>query len=305
MYLKPHLISILLLFVSVSTSAKTYFEMITMSERMYGSKEIPIEVSVPDDRTGPFPLIVYQHGSSRDGFEFQGGQGNTDEHGSRLKKAALARGFAVAFLDSFYEKGLAATDKRKFPKSETYAKQLRSYVLSNVKNIDTKNTFYTGFSYGGDAVLNQLYTPYDPPWTAVVASEPSCNAVARPSPTPYPVLIIKGTDSHYYPIACELITQRYKESGNRVELKIIEGANHYFSLNGQLVNGGIAFNGCAKNPILIGRNMGETYFYDGKPATREDIDKCFTSVAGKGQGREKLDEAIDMTLDFFEKHLQR
>ena len=305
MKIKTQFVGMFVFLVIFQAQAGTHSEIIRMTERVFGTKEIPIEITTPDDRKGPFPLIIYQHGSSRDGFQFQGGKGNTDEHGTRLKKAALARGFAVAFLDAFYEKGLAPSDKRQFPKSEAYAKQLRSYLLLNNNQLDPKNTFYTGFSYGADAVLNQLFTPSDPVWTAIVAAEPSCNAVAKPTPTVYPFLIIKGTDSHYYPVACELIAKRHREIGNKVELKMIDAANHYFSLNGQLVNGGIAFNGCAKNPVLIGKNMADTFFYDGTPATREAIDRCFTSIAGKGQTREKLDEAIGLTLDFFELHLQK
>lgn len=137
--------------------AETKTEMIALNERVFGPKLLPVEVSIPDTGKGPFPLIIYQHGSSRDGHTFEGSVGKTDEHGTRLKKAALAQGFAFAALDAFHDKGLAPSDKTKFPKAEQYANQLRSSLLVRFAQLDPKNTFYSGFSYGGDAVMNQLY----------------------------------------------------------------------------------------------------------------------------------------------------
>lgn len=281
--------------------AETKTEMIALNERVFGPKLLPVEVSIPDTGTGPFPLIIYQHGSSRDGHTFEGSVGKTDEHGTRLKKAALAQGFAFAALDAFHDKGLAPSDKTKFPKAEQYANQLRSSLLVRFAQLDPKNTFYSGFSYGGDAVMNQLYAPQNPKWTAIVAAEPSCNVVAKPRPLPYPVLILKGTQSHYYPIACELVTKRHHEIGNPVRLELLEGGNHYFSLNGEIVTNGIAFNGCSKNPIFMAFDAPPTH-YDGTVTTRDDLQKCFTKEGGKGQSRELLDDAIAKTMTFFVEH---
>ncbi len=282
------------------SKAETY----NLTDRVYGAQAVPVEIVFPKAAKPPYPLIIYQHGSSRDGFAFEGRIGKTDEHGSRLKKAALAGGFAFAALDAYEGKGLRPSDKRAFPKAEDYAKQLRKALLSKYAELDPNNTFYTGFSYGGDAVMNQLYPswiypPYEG-WRALVAAEPACNVVAEPKPIPFPLLILKGTKSHYYPIACELVTERHRKAGNPVELSLLAGGNHYFSLNGEITYNGIAFNGCAKNPIFI--DGPKLRRYDGTVVAREDIDKCFTREGGKGQSRELLNDAIAQTIAFFTKH---
>lgn len=283
-----------------SVHAASTTEKYPLLDRKFGTKSIPVELTFPESGNAPYPLIIYQHGSSRDGYTFVGGEGSTDEHGTRLKKAALANGFAFAALDAFYEKGLAPSDKTKFPKAEEYAAQLRGLMLRKYPQLDAANTFYSGFSYGGDAVMNQLYDPKLPLWTALVAAEPSCNVVAKPQPLNYPVLILKGTQSHYYPIACELVTKRHQEIGNPVRLALLEGGNHYFSLHGQIVTNGIAYNGCAKNPIFIDRFKIE--HHDGTVITRDDLQKCFTKEGGAGKSRELLDNAIAQTITFFVQH---
>ena len=285
--------------LSATAHAASTTESYPLNDRKFGTKSIPVELTFPETGSAPYPLIIYQHGSSRDGYTFEGGVGTTDEHGTRLKKAALAQGFAFAALDAFYDKGLEPSDKTKFPKAEQYAAQLRGLLLRKYPQLDAANTFYSGFSYGGDAVMNQLFDPMNPAWTALVAAEPGCNVVAKPLPLSYPVLILKGTQSHYYPIACELVTKRHQDIGNPVRLSMFEGGNHYFSLNGKIVTNGIAFNGCAQNPIFIDTVSFQIAHYDGTLLTRDDLQKCFTKEGGAGKSRELLDDAIAQTIAFF------
>ena len=289
---------------SAAVSAQPLFsmskaEMYDLTDRVYGTQPVPVEIFIPKDVKPPYPLIIYQHGSSRDGFVFEGKIGKSDEHGSRLKKAALESGFAFAALDAYEGKGLTPSSKRAFPKAEAYAIQLRRKLLAKYPELDHGNTFYSGFSYGGDAVMNQLYPPFEG-WRALVAAEPSCNVVAEPKQIPFPLLILKGTKSHYYPIACELVAVRHEKAGNPVKLSLLQGGNHYFSLNGEIIYNGIAFNGCSKNPIFIdGPTLRR---YDGTLVDRSAIDTCFTREGGKGQSRELLNDAISQTIAFFNKH---
>jgi hypothetical protein len=278
------------------SKAETY----PLTEPKFGPQSVPVEVFLPTKGRAPYPLIIHQHGSSRDGFSFTGGIGHTDEHGTRLRIAALEKGYAFAVLDAFKGKGLSPSDKGEFPRAEQYAKQLRTQLLAKYPTLDASNTFYTGFSYGGDAVMGQLYPPKDGGWKALVAAEPSCNVTAEPSALPYPLLIIKGTQSHYYPIACKLVVERHHKIGNPVSLSLLEGGNHYFSLNGEIVQG-LAFNGCSENPIFV-TSFWNLRRYDGSVFHREDIPKCFKREGGSGKGRELLDDAIAQTIAFFDKY---
>ena len=277
-------------------------EMFQMSERKFGRQSVPTQIYLPKKAQAPYPLIIHQHGSSRDGFQFEGGIGHTDEHGTRLRRAALENGYAFAVLDAFEGKGLSPSDKRKFPRADQYVSQFRSQLLEKYPSLDGSNIFLTGFSYGADnAAMRQLLPPKDSDWKAIVAAEPGCNVSAEPTiAIPYPLLILKGTESHYYSVACKLVVERHKKIGNPVDISLLDGGNHFFSLNGEIYFNGVAFNGCSKNPIFIdGRTLRH---FDGTEIQREDLTKCLTQEGGKGKGRELLDDAIKQTIEFFEKH---
>jgi dienelactone hydrolase len=277
-------------------------EMFQMTDRKFGQQSVPTQIYLPKNGKAPYPLIIHQHGSGRDGFQFEGGIGHTDEHGTRLRRAALENGYAFAVLDAFEGKGLSPSDKGKFPNADRYVSQFRAQLLEKYSSLDGSNIFLTGFSYGADdAAMGQLYPPKRNEWKAIVAAEPGCNVSAEPSTANrYPLLILKGTKSHYYPIACELVVERHKQVGNPVDISLLDGGNHYFSLNGKISYNGIAFNGCSKNPIFIDRWM--LRHHDGTEIQREDLKKCFTREGGGGKGRELLDDAIEKTIQFFEKH---
>ena len=85
---------------------------------------------------------------------------------------------------------------------------------------------------------------------------------------------------------------------------LFDKANHYFSLNGQIVRG-LAFNGCADNPAINDDATGTWTFYDGTPTTRDEINRrCFRNEGGRGQTYEKMDEAVSKALDFFQANLR-
>ena len=72
-------------------------------------------------------------------------------------------------------------------------------------------------------------------------------------------------------------------------------------VNGSIIKGR-AINGCSDN-IVIRLPKRKFKFADGKQTNREEIlKKCFTNEAGKGKTRERLDEAINIALNFIDKH---
>ena len=113
--------------------------------------------------------------------------------------------------------------------------------------------------------------------------------------------MIKGEESHYYPIACKYYFNMIKEMGNEIEYVSIPKANHFFSLNGSITKGK-AVNGCSEN-IVIRLPKRKFRFADGTPTNREEVlKKCFTKEAGKGKTRERLNEAINIALNFIDKY---
>ena len=249
-----------------------------------------------------FPLIIHQHGSARDGFKFEEWGGTTDEWGKRIVEAGLDRGYAVAVIDAFYDRGIKPGDKLKFPKAVNIALKLGK-ILSDSEKIDGSKIFYTGFSYGAEQVLNLQGGRYSNQnvFRAVVAAEPGCNVKPAPAITNLSTLIIKGGKSHYYPIACRSYFEVVNKI-NDVEYTLIPEADHYFSLNSK-IGKGKAFNGCSDNIILV-YPSGTWKHLDGTLTNQKEArQKCMTNEAGGGKSREKLDEAINLALNFFDKNL--
>ena len=264
--------------------------------------DVLAQIYFPKNNNKKLPLIIHQHGSTRDGLDFKEWGGNSDEWGKRLVKKALERGYAVALLDTFYKRKLKPTDKEKFPNSVLAALEL-SYILSQDERFNKSKIFYTGFSYGASNVLKlqDERSAYNNIFKAAVAAEPSCNIVSNPYKTKTITLIIKGEESHYYPVACEYYFNMIKKMGNKIEYVSIPKVNHFFSLNGSITTGK-AVNGCSDN-IVIRLPKRKFKFADGTPTSREEVlKKCYTTEAGKGRTREKLNEAIDIALNFIDKY---
>ena len=88
------------------------------------------------------------------------------------------------------------------------------------------------------------------------------------------------------------------EKRNSVRLISIPKANHYFSTNGK-IGKGIAVNGCRYNPIVKMSN-GSLKMHDGTAITkRESRKKCLTKESGEGKNRKKLNDAVELTINFF------
>ena len=259
------------------------------------------QIHFPKILNTKFPLIIHQHGSTRDGVEFEAWGGKTDEWGRRLVDLSLDRGYAVAIIDAFYDRDLKPGDKLNFPRAVNIALKLGK-ILSDSEKIDRSKIFYTGFSYGAEQVLNLQGGWYSNQgvFKAVVAAEPGCNVKPAPALSNFSTLIIKGSKSHYYPIACRSYFEVIKKI-NKVEYALIPEADHYFSLNSK-IGKGKAFNGCSDNIILIYPD-GTWKHLDGTLTNQKEArQKCMTNEAGGSKTRERLDEAINMALSFFDKH---
>ena len=178
-------------------------------------------------------------------------------------------------------------------------------VLAADRRFDPKNVFYTGFSFGADQVnkaYDARYKFQGAEWKAVAAAEPGCNVIPKPTGRSFPILIIKGSESHYHTQPCRYFEKLLRKTGNTATLSEIKGANHFFSSNGTITKG-VAVNGCFENPV-IRQPDGSFRFASGESATREKvISRCFTDQAGSGKNREYLDNVIQMVLTYFEDQL--
>lgn len=303
----PVFFGVLSVFTSVvmATEKPTYTSEIFKFKSTSRSVEKPViaMIAIPLKVNGPLPVIITQHGSARDGVVFTGGEGRTDEYSTRIIREGTKRGFAVVALDAFYKTSIKPIDKGKFPNAFQYALDLKNLLATDAR-FDKMNLFYTGFSYGASQVNKSIDIRTDfksMPWRAVAAAEPGCNVISEPVHVSFPIMLIKGSESHYYLEPCLYFERLLEAAGIKVTFLIIEGANHFFSTNGRITEG-VAVNGCRFNPI-IRKQDGTVQFSDGSPASLKLIrQKCFTKEAGSGKNRLLLDGVINRILDFFDAH---
>jgi dienelactone hydrolase len=289
--------------IFLDVSAAEYLKFNSKDKNFPNHPEVLVEISFPKKFTGKLPIIITQHGSTRDGKKIK--DGAIDEYSKRIIEEGIKQGFAVAAIDAFYKKDIKPTDKTIFPNAVVYANNLRK-ILSEDGRFDKNNIFYTGFSYGAEQVLKTIGAPFNnenpKSWKAIVAAEPGCNSFHQPVKLNFPMLIIKGEESHYYIEPCKILEKELLKKDNNVSIVVLPKANHYFSTNGK-IGKGIAVNGCRYNPI-IRKSDGTQQMYDGsKISKKEARRKCLTSESGKGKNRKKLNKAVKLTVDFFKNNL--
>ena len=296
-------ITIFFYFIFLNVSATEYLKFNAADPKFPNHSEVIVEISFPKKITGKLPLIITQHGSTRDGKKIK--DGATDEYSKRIIKEGTKQGFAVAALDAFYKKPITSTEKTRFPDALNYANELRKILIKD-ERFDKEKFFYTGFSYGAQQVLKTIGTPYNSKypnaWKAIASAEPGCNLFHKPIKLGFPILIIKGEESHYYIEPCKILEKELLKAGNKVKLVNIPKVNHFFSTKGEIVKG-VAVNGCRYDPI-IKMPDGKSFLYSGAEISRKEARKrCFTNEAGKGKNRKKLNEAVNLTITFFKDNL--
>ena len=296
-------ITIFFYLIFLNVSAAEYLKFNSIDQKFPNHSEVLVEISFPKKITGKLPLIITQHGSTRDGKKIQ--DGATDEYSKRVIKEGTKQGFAVAAIDAFYKKPVKANEKTRFPDALNYANELRKILIKD-ERFDKEKFFYTGFSYGAQQVLKTIGASYNKEnpnaWRAIASAEPGCNLFQNPVKFNFSVLIIKGEESHYYVEPCKILEQELSKAGNKVKLVNIPKANHFFSTKGEIVKG-VAVNGCRYDPII---KMPDNTFrlYSGAEISRKEArKKCITNESGKGKNRKKLNEAVNLTIAFFKENL--
>ena len=102
---------IFLLLITSSQSLSKTIEL-ELSEKKYGNSIVPVELIIPENPIKiPIPLIILQHGSTRDAGNISNGIVQTDVQMKNLSKASLNNGFAVAIIDAFYKKNIKGSQK--------------------------------------------------------------------------------------------------------------------------------------------------------------------------------------------------
>ena len=129
-----------LLFLNVS--AEEYFKFSSADKKFPNHSEVIVEISFPKKITGKLPLIITQHGSTRDGKKIQ--DGATDEYSKRIIKEGTKQGFAVAALDAFYKKPITSTEK------SNNIVEIQAFPESN--DILSLKDLYLTFAVGNSAI---------------------------------------------------------------------------------------------------------------------------------------------------------
>ena len=265
--------------------------------------DIAAEINFPKQQLDQYPVIVVQHGSSRNGYKFKSEGGKSDEFSKNIVKKGLENGYVVVVPDMFYNGPDVGSNKGSFPNGNQ-ANLVLKRILSKDKRLDINNIFYTGFSWGGDTTLAYLNNFYQsdrflPFWKALAAVEPSCNRVQQPVKYRFPILIVKAEKSHYAPKPCIFYKDMILKQSNNIDLVIIPGVNHYFSSDMKEVKG-MAVNACADN-IVIKQLDGTWVRADGQPSSGKP-QECFGTRVIAGKNYKKMPEAADEVIKFFSQY---
>lgn len=266
-------------------------------------QEVIAELHVPPGPAVRLPVIITQHGSTQD-KSFKSGKGKTDVYSQQIIDKGIEQGFAVVAVDAFYPRNTSSTQKEQFPAAQFFALTLRNMLASDSR-FDPDRIFYTGFSYGGQMVIETLM-PLAPQyrstrWRAIASAEGNCQIQPKARADSPPSIFVLGQNSHYPPKPCIHLSEQLKQAGNVSQHVVIPGASHYFSLSGvrDVVANSRTLNACTDNPVIRENHQSASHL-DGTPT---DLAKAFQTCSGsKGHTRgneEKLDEATDHVIRFF------
>lgn len=269
-------------------------------------QEVIAELHLPSGSAERLPVIITQHGSTQD-QSFKSGKGKTDAYSQKIIDKGLAQGFAVIAIDAFYPRNTQGSEKELFPAAQFYALTLRNLLASD-RRFDPDKIFYTGFSYGGQMVIETLM-PLERQyrsarWRAIGVAEGNCQIQPKARAESPPSIFVLGETSHYPPKPCVHLSEELKKAGNVSQHITIPKANHYYSVSGvrEVLVTGRTLNACTDNPVIREDHQTARHL-DGTPT---DVAKAFRTCSGtKGTTRgneEKLDEATDHVIRFFSQY---
>ena len=269
-------------------------------------QEVIAELHLPTGSTTRLPVIITQHGSTQDKF-FKSGKGKTDAYSQQIIDKGLAQGFAVVAIDAFYPRNTKGSEKELFPAAQFYALTLRNMLASDSR-FDTERIFYTGFSYGGQMVIETLMplaSQYrNARWRAIASAEGNCQIQPKARGDSPPSIFVLGELSHYPPKPCIYLSEQLKQAGNISQHVTISGANHYYSLSGvrDVVANSRTLNACTDNPV-IRENHQLARHLDGTPTDLATAFKTCTGNRSQTRGNEeKLGEATDHVIRYFNQY---
>jgi dienelactone hydrolase len=270
------------------------------------NQEVIAELHLPTGSTTRLPVIITQHGSTQDKF-FKSGKGKTDAYSQQIIDKGLAQGFAVVAIDAFYPRNTKGSEKELFPAAQFYALTLRNLLASD-NRFDPERIFYTGFSYGGQMVIETLMplaSQYrNARWRAIASAEGNCQIQPKARADSPPSIFVLGELSHYPPKPCIYLSEQLKQAGNISQHVTISGANHYYSLSGvrDVVANSRTLNACTDNPV-IRENHQLARHLDGTPTDLATAFKTCTGNRSQTRGNEeKLGEATDHVIRFFNQY---
>ena len=200
------------------------------------------------DGEGPFPVVIYQHGSGvyqHGNGIYQHGSGNADlpqykRFETSLHNQLRTREIGFFIADSYSGRGIgdSSRDQSQLSRTSRIIDALRALeVLARHPQIDASKIGITGKSFGGAIAFGASHEPFaklilpdGPRFAAHAPLYPSCQGKYEPYvPTGAPFLFLLGgaddyTDSKY----CTSLIDDMKAAGTSVESVVYPGAHHGF-----------------------------------------------------------------------------
>ena len=274
-------------------------------------------LTLPEGK-GPFPVVIWQHGSGQAYHKHYG------EFRAALRDGLAAEGIGLFIADSFTARSIkeTSTDQSRLSMASRITDALRALdALSRHPRIDPARIAIAGRSAGGTVAIRSSHEP----WASValggnkvrfaahVAFYPYCGSdFEQYQPTGAPLLVMLGAaDNYTRHDYCLKQAARMQAEGGNVETVVYPGAHHGFISSRSVYRHKKAwtFDDC---PIGIQRLDGEveigTVSSEGltnKEFSRQLIKSgCMRRGVNIGRDDKAAKDSVGRTVAFFAKHLK-
>lgn len=264
---------------------------------------------------GPFPVVIYQHGSGHPDNE------NYSAYRNQLREGLAARGIGFFHADSYSGRGIHETSRKQgqLSRASRVIDAFRALeALSEHPRVDPDRIGITGTSFGGQVSILTSHEPWaeailpgGPRFAAHLPLYPSCHTKSDPyQPTGAPLLLLLGAlDDYTDPGPCLARVEEMKAAGVNADVVAYPGAHHGFISSREVYwhKDAWEFNDCPLGRIgPDGEYRSAAYSSEG--ITWVGLIRLGARTCGKrgvhiGRDNRAAQDALERSVSFFGSHL--
>ena len=265
---------------------------------------------------GPFPVVIYQHGSGHPELE------NYNAYRNQLREGLAARGIGFFIADSYTGRGIRGTarEQGQLSRASRVIDAFRALeALSEHPRVDPAHIGITGTSFGGQVSFltsheqwAEAILPGGPRFAGHLPLYTSC--VTQPDPylpTGAPLLFLLGASDDYTdPGPCLVRIEEMKAAGVNVDVVAYPGAHHGFISSREVYwfKEAWQFNDCPPGRIgPDGEYRSAAFSSEGitwVELIRLGVQNCGKRGVHIGRNNRAAQDALERSISFFGLHLK-